>query len=182
MAAFALVPISVAVVFALNASREPPSQQAAAAPSTTAPEPEPEPDTAPQPQPEPEPEPAPEPEPDTAPQPEPEPEPELPIAAPAPAPAPASPAPAPAAPAPKAPASAAPDSSEAASGHGELTIHARPWANIAVDGRPMGMTPRVLQLAPGRHTVTFTHGARTHTRTVSVVRGRSVTIQHAFGD
>jgi len=46
----------------------------------------------------------------------------------------------------------------------------------------MGLTPRVLSLPPGHHTLTLTRGARTHTRQVSVVAGRTLTIDHDFAD
>jgi serine/threonine-protein kinase len=41
---------------------------------------------------------------------------------------------------------------------GLLQIVARPWAEVSVDGAPVGTTPfRPLKLAAGPHTVIFTH-------------------------
>ena len=41
---------------------------------------------------------------------------------------------------------------------GLLQIVARPWAEVSVDGSPVGTTPfRPLKLAAGPHTVMFTH-------------------------
>jgi serine/threonine-protein kinase len=38
-------------------------------------------------------------------------------------------------------------------------VLATPWADVAVDGQPVGTTPmgRPIALAPGLHFVTFTH-------------------------
>ncbi len=41
---------------------------------------------------------------------------------------------------------------------GHLQLYVRPWANVTVDGRPVGTTPmRPLELAPGTHTVLLKH-------------------------
>lgn len=41
---------------------------------------------------------------------------------------------------------------------GYLQVVVRPWAEVAVDGRPVGQTPMArLEVVPGEHTVTLTH-------------------------
>ncbi len=53
---------------------------------------------------------------------------------------------------------------------GRLTINARPWADVWLDGTPLGRTPVIgREVTPGSHLVRFEHptlGARTVTRTV----------------
>jgi|GEM_PF-2191863 len=65
---------------------------------------------------------------------------------------------------------------------GQLSITARPWAQIAVDGRPVGTTPKTLPLSPGRHVVTLTKGSRRFDKVITVESGRKATIFHDFTD
>ncbi len=56
-----------------------------------------------------------------------------------------------------------------ASGPGRLTIDARPWCNVTLDGRSIGQTPIVNREVPsGRHTVVCANPELSVTRTVSV--------------
>ncbi|MBK7861350.1 MAG: hypothetical protein IPJ65_22605 [Archangiaceae bacterium] len=130
---------------------------AAAAPAPAKPEPKPEPVAAPAPKPEPvKPEVA-KPEP-VAPAPKPEP-----VAKPAPAPAPVQPKPAPA-PAPEAapkpavaaPAPAAAPPPPAEQGEGTVNLKASDTAEIVIDGRKIGPSPKLgLKLKAGRHKIRF---------------------------
>lgn len=47
----------------------------------------------------------------------------------------------------------------AASGDGVLSLDASPWAEVSVDGRPLGETPREVLLTAGAHEVTAVHPA-----------------------
>jgi hypothetical protein len=40
---------------------------------------------------------------------------------------------------------------------GELKVVVLPWAEVAVDGTPVGTAPVTKRLAPGSHTVRLTH-------------------------
>ncbi len=44
-------------------------------------------------------------------------------------------------------------------GRGFIRVHAYPWANIAIDGKPSGETPidKPIELADGEHTIKFEH-------------------------
>lgn len=64
-------------------------------------------------------------------------------------------APAPAAPAPARPVAPAPVAN--ATAKGTLSINSIPLSNVLVDGRPVGATPRKLELSPGKHSVVFVH-------------------------
>ncbi|MEI6224084.1 MAG: PEGA domain-containing protein, partial [Deltaproteobacteria bacterium] len=48
----------------------------------------------------------------------------------------------------------------ASSGEGILFVNALPWAEIQVDGRVEGITPRELRLAAGRHRLRLVHPTR----------------------
>ena len=58
-----------------------------------------------------------------------------------------------------------------AKGNGTVQINARPWAQVSIDGRPSGSTPKTVQLAAGSHTITLTKGSQTVTRSVVVKAG-----------
>lgn len=62
----------------------------------------------------------------------------------------------------------------AAERFGHLTVNARPWAEVEVDGRMVGRTPvRMLGLRPGRHRVVLSHPELgRHTYTVIIRSGR----------
>lgn len=56
-----------------------------------------------------------------------------------------------------------------ASGPGQLTFDARPWCNVAIDGRPVGQTPIVNRSLPsGRHRITCTNPDLGKTENVTV--------------
>ncbi len=67
-----------------------------------------------------------------------------------------------------------------AKGNGTVQINARPWAQVMIDGRPSGSTPKTVQLAAGSHTITLTKGSQTVTRTVVVKSGGSHQVAHNF--
>jgi hypothetical protein len=62
---------------------------------------------------------------------------------------------------------------------GRLQIVARPWAEVAVDGRAVGTTPfRPLELAPGEHTVVFTHpDYKPFQRKITVTAGQTTRLE-----
>jgi len=97
---------------------------------------------------------------------------------PPPAPAPA-PAPQPAAPPPvvAAPVAAAPPQTAAANdGEGFLNINSIPPSNCFLDGRSLGMTPRVhVSVKPGAHSVKFVNSEQNLTKTISVTVGAGET-------
>ncbi len=94
-------------------------------------------------------------------------------AAPATNPAPAA-APAIAAPAPVASATADPTSK------GMLQISSVPPANITIDGRPVGMTPKTVRLSPGIHRVALIGPEGRRSQTVNVTAGRTTSVAVSF--
>lgn len=72
----------------------------------------------------------------------------------------------------------APPPSETPPGaRGHLRVVAQPWAEVIVDGEPVDTTPmaRPIEVAPGRHFVTFAHpNAPEEKRTVDVAAGQTV--------
>jgi hypothetical protein len=71
-----------------------------------------------------------------------------------------------------APSSAAP----APDGKGVLNLSASPRANVAVDGRPLGATPKSIRVAPGSHTVVFASGSRRKVQRVVVKPGATANV------
>ena len=67
-----------------------------------------------------------------------------------------------------------------AKGNGTVQINARPWAQVSIDGRPSGSTPKTVQLAAGSHTITLTKGSQTVTRSVVVKAGGTHQVAHNF--
>ena len=67
-----------------------------------------------------------------------------------------------------------------AKGNGTVVINARPWAQIQIDGRPSGTTPKTVQLAPGGHSITLMNGGRTVTKSVTVKAGGEHNVFHNF--
>ncbi len=67
-----------------------------------------------------------------------------------------------------------------AKANGAVAITARPWAQIMVDGRPSGTTPKTVQLPPGSHSITLTNGGRTVTKAVTVKSGGTHNVFHDF--
>ncbi|MCA9516742.1 MAG: serine/threonine protein kinase [Myxococcales bacterium] len=66
---------------------------------------------------------------------------------------------------------------KAALGKGSVRIWAKPWANVSVDGAPHGTAPFTVDgLSAGRHTIVFSQGGRSVTKTVTVQPGRQVSV------
>ncbi len=68
------------------------------------------------------------------------------------------------------------------SGEGVLTVLASPWAEVSIDGREIGETPREVRLGAGRYLVRATHpalGARE--RVISVKPGKRQIWNPSFG-
>lgn len=61
---------------------------------------------------------------------------------------------------------------------GYLSINSTPWAELSVDGRVVGNTPRVgIRVTPGRHLLMFAReGFQNHTMVVTVRPGATVKI------
>ncbi|HQR29540.1 MAG TPA: PEGA domain-containing protein, partial [Anaeromyxobacteraceae bacterium] len=57
----------------------------------------------------------------------------------------------------------------ASSGEGILFVNASPWAEIELDGRSAGYTPREMRLAAGRHRLRLVHPSRGAVERVAVV-------------
>jgi serine/threonine protein kinase len=51
---------------------------------------------------------------------------------------------------------------------GNVTISAKPWANVILRGKNLGLTPRSVELPAGRHTFTLTKGSISKTLNVTV--------------
>jgi hypothetical protein len=58
----------------------------------------------------------------------------------------------------------------AATGEGILFVNAQPWAEIHLDGRVEGYTPREMRLAAGRHRLRLVHPTRGTVERVAEVR------------
>ncbi len=62
---------------------------------------------------------------------------------------------------------------------GEVRVLATPWAQVAVDGQPIDVTPmaRPIRLTPGAHYISFTHpAAQPETRRVVIEPGQSIVL------
>ena len=58
-----------------------------------------------------------------------------------------------------------------------LNLHSTPVANVLVDGRPQGSTPRQVSVTPGTHSIVFIHpefGRKTFNVTVQAGKSQSV--------
>lgn len=66
------------------------------------------------------------------------------------------------------------------SGTGTVTINAKPWAQIVVDGKPVGTTPKTMTLPAGRHVIKLTRGSQSETKTVTVKGGGKSMVTHDF--
>ena len=61
----------------------------------------------------------------------------------------------------------------ASTGDGILVILATPWANVSIDGHPVGETPREIRIGEGTYLLRATHPQLGTTRkTVTVVAGK----------
>jgi serine/threonine-protein kinase len=90
---------------------------------------------------------------------------------------PASPAPRPAV----APVAAQRPAPAAASGGGTLNINAIPKASVILDGRPLGLTPKVgISVGAGPHTVILVKDGQRVTKSVTVKAGATSTVVHRF--
>ncbi len=70
----------------------------------------------------------------------------------------------------------------ASSGEGILFVNAQPWAEIQVDGRVEGYTPRELRLAAGRHRLKLVHPTRgTVERDAEVRAGERLRVEIPLG-
>ena len=81
----------------------------------------------------------------------------------------------------KDPATVAPQAAAAVTGRVDLRI--KPWGYVSVDGAAKVSSPPTMQLklAPGRHEIEITNPAGAAvTKTVDVIAGKSVTVQHNF--
>jgi len=98
------------------------------------------------------------------------------------APAPAAPAiPTPRGVAAPAPAPAPAPSPKPASGNGTLSLSATPAANVVLDGRPMGQTPKSVSVAPGPHTVVFVNADfGRKIKTITIEAGKSAAVGVRF--
>lgn len=64
-----------------------------------------------------------------------------------------------------------------------LTVSVKPWAEVFVDGKSVGISPplKSVLIAPGTHTITLKNvGYANYTETVEVVIGREVAVVHDF--
>ena len=69
----------------------------------------------------------------------------------------------------------------ASSGEGILFVNATPWAEIHLDGRPEGYTPREMRLVAGRHRLKLVHPTRGTVEKVADVRpGERVRVETAL--
>ena len=70
----------------------------------------------------------------------------------------------------------------ASSGEGILFVNAQPWAEIQLDGRVEGYTPRELRLAAGRHRLKLVHPTRgTVERDAEVRAGERLRVEIPLG-
>jgi hypothetical protein len=93
----------------------------------------------------------------------------------------ATPAPAAAA-APTDPATAAakPEAATPVAAKGTLHINSVPPANVAIDGRPLGMTPKIVRLSPGSHRVALIGPGGRRSQTVNVGAGQTASVSVKF--
>ena len=59
----------------------------------------------------------------------------------------------------------------APAGPGKVSVAAKPWAKVSVKGKDFGLTPVIITLPAGRHTLTFVKGSVTKTAGVTVKSG-----------
>jgi serine/threonine-protein kinase len=70
-----------------------------------------------------------------------------------------------------------------ASGDGVLTVVATPWAEVEIDGRDVGETPRVIRLGAGSYKVRASHPALgTREQTVTIKAGKRQTWSPTFAN
>lgn len=75
----------------------------------------------------------------------------------------------------------APKPAPAATGGGTLNINAIPKASVILDGRPLGLTPKVgISVGAGPHTVILVKDGQRVTKSVNVKAGTTSTVVHRF--
>jgi hypothetical protein len=69
-----------------------------------------------------------------------------------------------------------------AGGETDATLHviANPPANVVVDGRPLGMTPQTITLAPGAHVIVFAGAESREVRQIDLSAGGEKTVSVSF--
>ncbi|MFT7578419.1 MAG: diacylglycerol kinase family enzyme [Myxococcota bacterium] len=78
--------------------------------------------------------------------------------------------------------SGAPAAQAAAGDTAEISLEAKPWAVVTVDGERLGTTPVTQRLAAGPHTVVFTKGTQpTVTKEITVVAGADASYMADMG-
>jgi hypothetical protein len=55
-----------------------------------------------------------------------------------------------------------------------------PPANVAIDGRPLGMTPKIVRLSPGSHRVALIGPGGRRSQTVNVGAGQTASVSVKF--
>jgi serine/threonine-protein kinase len=76
-----------------------------------------------------------------------------------------------------------PQPTQSAGAAGRVELAVAPWGEVLVDGKSRGISPplRVLELAPGSHTVEIRNSTfPAHVARVEVKAGEAVKIQHRF--
>jgi hypothetical protein len=61
-----------------------------------------------------------------------------------------------------------------------LIVNAQPWAQISINGRLEGFTPRRKELPAGRYTVRMTKNDRNEQVEVTVTAGQVTTLERSF--
>ena len=65
-----------------------------------------------------------------------------------------------------------------------LTVSVKPWAEVFIDGKSMGISPplKSVVIAPGKHTIMLKNASyANYTETVEVAAGRETVLVHDFG-
>lgn len=61
-----------------------------------------------------------------------------------------------------------------------INISSSPAANIVIDGRPLGMTPKSVRVSPGNHTIVFVAGTDRKVESVNVPPGATLSVGAKF--
>ncbi|MCA9515545.1 MAG: serine/threonine protein kinase, partial [Myxococcales bacterium] len=75
-----------------------------------------------------------------------------------------------------------PGTAPAPGGKGTAQINAKPWAQVTVDGKPYGTTPRSIELPAGKHTIKLCKSADCTTKVVTISSGKTSTVTHDFSN
>jgi serine/threonine protein kinase len=68
----------------------------------------------------------------------------------------------------------------ATGGKGRIAVRAKPWANVTLNGRPVGQTPKDIPIDAGTYTVVLSKGSQVVTKSVKVAGGKTTTVSHVF--